>query len=97
MSNIDWIVLLLTLLITIAYGVYKSKATKNLDGYFLGNRSLPWYLVLLSIMEPKLVQLLFYRLPDKLIQTECVLFNITLDCPWQWLFCASHLFRFLEN
>src|ERR1700755_2835819 len=47
---IDWIVLVLTLLLIISYGIYKSKSSKNLDGYFLSDRSLPWYLVLLSIM-----------------------------------------------
>jgi SSS family transporter len=46
----DWIVLALTLVGIIAYGVYKGRTTKNLDGYFLSNRALPWYMVLLSIM-----------------------------------------------
>lgn len=50
MSNIDWIVLITVLTGIVIYGVYKSRSTKNLDGYFLSNRSLPWYLVLLSIM-----------------------------------------------
>src|SRR5215210_4612958 len=50
MSLIDWIVLSLTLLAIILYGLYKSRTTKNLEGYFLSNRTLPWYLVLLSIM-----------------------------------------------
>jgi Na+/proline symporter len=50
MSGIDWIVLVCTLLGIIAYGLYKSRASKDLDGYFLSNRSMPWYLVLLSIM-----------------------------------------------
>jgi solute:Na+ symporter, SSS family len=46
----DWIVLSVTLLVIILYGLYKSRTTKNLEGYFLSNRTLPWYLVLLSIM-----------------------------------------------
>ena len=46
----DWIVLAVTLVCIIAYGLYKSRTTKNLDGYFLSNRQLPWYMVLLSIM-----------------------------------------------
>jgi SSS family transporter len=46
----DWIVLALTLIFIISYGLYKSRTTKNLDGYFLSNRELPWYMVLLSIM-----------------------------------------------
>ncbi len=50
MSTIDWIILIVVLGGLIAYGMYKSRTTKNLEGYFLSNRSLPWYLVLLSIM-----------------------------------------------
>lgn len=50
MSYIDWIILVLVLSGIIVYGMYKSRTTKNLDGYFLSNRSMPWYLVLLSIM-----------------------------------------------
>ncbi|MGB8192271.1 MAG: sodium:solute symporter [Chitinophagaceae bacterium] len=50
MTPADWIVLGLTLLGIILYGLYKSRTTKNLEGYFLSNRELPWYLVLLSIM-----------------------------------------------
>ena len=46
----DWIVLAVTLVCIIAYGLHKSRTTKNLDGYFLSNRQLPWYMVLLSIM-----------------------------------------------
>ncbi len=50
MSYIDWTILVVTLTGIVAYGIYKSRTTKNLEGYFLSNRSLPWYLVLLSIM-----------------------------------------------
>ena len=46
----DWIVLAVTLLGIILYGLYKSRTTRNLEGYFLSNRTMPWYLVLLSIM-----------------------------------------------
>ena len=50
MSIIDWIILVVVLLAIIAYGIYKSRTSKNLEGYFLSNRSMPWALVLLSIM-----------------------------------------------
>jgi solute:Na+ symporter, SSS family len=50
MSIYDWIILIVVLLAIVLYGMYKSKSTKNLEGYFLSNRSMPWYLVLLSIM-----------------------------------------------
>ncbi len=50
MSIADWTILIAALSCIIVYGIYKSRTTKNLDGYFLSNRSMPWYLVLLSIM-----------------------------------------------
>jgi solute:Na+ symporter, SSS family len=50
MSIYDWIILIVVLLSIVLYGMYKSKTSKNLEGYFLSNRSMPWYLVLLSIM-----------------------------------------------
>jgi solute:Na+ symporter, SSS family len=50
MTNTDWLVIIVTLTAIIIYGLYKSKTSKNLEGYFLSNRSLPWYIVLLSIM-----------------------------------------------
>lgn len=50
MTLADWLVLVATLLLIILYGLYKSRTTKNLEGYFLSNRQMPWYLVLLSIM-----------------------------------------------
>lgn len=50
MSLLDWSILVITLSGIIMYGIYKSRTSRNLEGYFLSNRSLPWYLVLLSIM-----------------------------------------------
>ena len=65
MSNIDWIVLIASLSAIIIYGVYKSKATKNLDGYFLSNRDMPWYLVLLSIMGTQASAITFLSAPGQ--------------------------------
>src|ERR1700694_405020 len=50
MSTIDWLVIILVLSGMVGYGLYKSRTTRNLEGYFLSNNSMPWYLVLLSIM-----------------------------------------------
>ena len=65
MSAIDWIILTLTLCVIIIYGIYKSRTTKNLDGYFLTNRSMPWYLVLLSIMGTQASAITFLSLPGQ--------------------------------
>jgi len=65
MSNIDWIVIIVTLSAIIIYGVYKSRTTKNLDGYFLSNRDMPWYLVLLSIMGTQASAITFLSAPGQ--------------------------------
>src|SRR5690349_25009597 len=65
MSSIDWIVLSVTLIGIIAYGLYKSRTTKNLEGYFLSNRSMPWYLVLLSIMGTQASAITFLSAPGQ--------------------------------
>jgi len=65
MSSIDWIILVGTLSAIIIYGVYKSHTTKNLDGYFLSNRDMPWYLVLLSIMGTQASAITFLSAPGQ--------------------------------
>ncbi len=65
MSRIDWIILTITLCGIIIYGIYKSRTTKNLDGYFLSNRTLPWYLVLLSIMGTQASAITFLSAPGQ--------------------------------
>ena len=65
MSNIDWIVLAITLLAIISYGLYKSRTTKDLDGYFLSNRTMPWPLILLSIMGTQASAITFLSAPGQ--------------------------------
>ncbi len=65
MSTLDWIVLAFTLITIITYGLYKSRTSKNLEGYFLSNRSMPWYLVLLSIMGTQASAITFISAPGQ--------------------------------
>lgn len=65
MSGIDWAVLVCTLLGIIGYGLYKGRASRNLEGYFLSNRSMPWYLVLLSIMGTQASAITFLSAPGQ--------------------------------
>lgn len=63
MSSIDWIVLILTLLTIVLYGLYKSKNVKTIDGYILSDRSLPWYTVGLSVMATQASAITFLSAP----------------------------------
>ena len=65
MSTIDYIVLVLTLAGIVAYGVYKSRSSRDIEGYFLGNRSMPWFLVLLSIMGTQASAITFLSGPGQ--------------------------------
>lgn len=65
MSGIDWTILVVTLAGIILYGMYKSRTSKNLEGYFLSDRSLPWYLVLLSIMGTQASAITFLTGPGQ--------------------------------
>ena len=65
MSQLDWIVLIVTLLAIISYGLFKSRTSHNLDGYFLSNRSMPWGLVLLSIMGTQASAITFLSAPGQ--------------------------------
>jgi len=65
MSQLDWIVLVITLTGIIAYGLYKGRSSHNLDGYFLSDRSLPWGLILLSIMGTQASAITFLSAPGQ--------------------------------
>lgn len=65
MNQLDWIVLVVTLLVIIGYGLYKSRTSRNLDGYFLSNRTMPWGLVLLSIMGTQASAITFLAAPGQ--------------------------------
>lgn len=65
MSYIDWIVLIVTLTGVVTYGLYKSRTTKDLDGYFLSNRTMPWWLVLLGVMGTQASAVTFLSLPGQ--------------------------------
>jgi solute:Na+ symporter, SSS family len=65
MTKIDWIIIFLVLTGIVVYGLYKSRTTRNLDGYFLSNRSMPWYLVLLSIMGTQASAITFLSGPGQ--------------------------------
>ena len=65
MSFIDWIILSVTLLSIVGYGVWKSRHTKNIEGYLLADRQLPWYHVGLSVMATQASAITFLSAPGQ--------------------------------
>jgi SSS family solute:Na+ symporter len=53
-SAIDWVIVIAYLLWIVIDGVRRSKNTDKVEGYFLANRSLPWWAVGLSVMATQI-------------------------------------------
>jgi solute:Na+ symporter, SSS family len=51
---VDWAVVLAYIVWVVADGLRRSKGTDKVEGYFLGNRSLPWWAVGLSVMATQM-------------------------------------------
>lgn len=65
MSIIDWFILGLTIVCIVAYGLWKSRGAKNIEGYLLADKELPWYQVGLSVMATQASAITFISLPGQ--------------------------------
>ena len=54
MHWINWLIVVVYLLYVSIDGIRRAKGTKEIEGYFLANRSLPWWAVGLSVMATQL-------------------------------------------
>ena len=65
MSLTDWIVLGVTILGIVIYGIWKSGKNQNIDQYLMGSRSMPWYTVGLSVMATQASAITFLSAPGQ--------------------------------
>lgn len=65
MSLADWIVLFLTLIFILLYGMYKGRGQKDAKSYLLANQELPWYVVLLGLMATQASAITFLSAPGQ--------------------------------
>jgi len=65
MQQIDWIVLIITILFIVFYGVWKTKGSKNVTEYILGNNETPWYTVGISVMATQASAITFLSTPGQ--------------------------------
>ncbi len=54
MHWVNWLVVIVYLAWVVGDSLHKSMGSKNIEGYFLANRSLPWWAVGLSVMATQL-------------------------------------------
>ena len=65
MQLFDWIVLVVTLLFIVIYGVWKTKGSKNVEDYILGSNETPWHTVGLSVMATQASAITFLSTPGQ--------------------------------
>jgi len=65
MRPVDWIILCLFLVFVAAYGFWKTRGKKDIQGFFLANRSTPWYAVTISIMATQASGITFLSTPGQ--------------------------------
>ncbi|MFT5667248.1 MAG: SSS family solute:Na+ symporter [Vicingaceae bacterium] len=65
LSWIDWTVMLGTLFTIVAYGVWKTRGTKNIEGYLLGGKESNWWTIGLSVMATQASAITFLSTPGQ--------------------------------
>lgn len=65
MQQIDWIVLIGTLLFIVLYGTWKSRQQKNVDDYLKGGSTAHWWTIGLSVMATQASAITFLSTPGQ--------------------------------
>ena len=65
MRNLDWIVLIGSLLLIVLYGLWKSRGSKDMKGYLLSNNDMKWYTIAFSIMATQASAITFLSTPGQ--------------------------------
>lgn len=65
MNLVDWIVLFGTLAFIVVYGAWKTRETKNIDGYLKGDNNLKWWMIGVSIMATQASAVTFLSTPGQ--------------------------------
>ncbi len=65
MRPLDWILLSSFLLFVAAYGIWKTRGKKDIQGFLLANQSIPWYVITISIMATQASAITFLSTPGQ--------------------------------
>lgn len=68
MKQLDWLVLFGTLVFIVVYGIWKSRGSRNIEGYLLGDKSMPWWTIGLSVMATQASAITFLSTPGQAFQ-----------------------------
>ncbi|GGG43463.1 hypothetical protein GCM10011414_11400 [Croceivirga lutea] len=65
METLDWIILQVTLVSIVVYGVWKTRGSKSVDDYVLGGNDAKWWTIGLSVMATQASAITFLSTPGQ--------------------------------
>ena len=81
MSSIDWIILFGTLLTIVAYGAWKTRGSKTIEGYLKGDNTMKWWMIGVSIMATQASAITFLSTPGQAIEDGMRFIQIYFGLP----------------
>src|SRR5690606_27129909 len=81
MSSVDWIVLFGTLLAIVAYGAWKTRGSKTIEGYLKGDNRMKWWMIGISIMATQASAITFLSTPGQAIEDGMRFIQIYFGVP----------------
>jgi solute:Na+ symporter, SSS family len=68
MNLLDWFILLGTIFSIVAYGTWKTRGSKNIEGYLRGDNTMKWWMIGVSIMATQASAITFLSTPGQAIE-----------------------------
>lgn len=81
MTVLDYAVLIGTLLFIVAYGTYKTRKNKNIEGYLLGDKQMKWATIGLSVMATQASAITFLSTPGQAYESGMAFVQNYLGLP----------------
>lgn len=97
MSWIDWAILSLFLIYTIWDGTRSGKKATNIDGFFLANRSMPWWAMGLSVMATQASAITFIGTTGQAYMEDMRFVQVYLSMPFAMVILAVTLVPFYNR
>jgi len=81
MSSIDWIILFGTLLAIVLFGTWKTRGSRNIEGYLKGDNTMKWWMIGVSIMATQASAITFLSTPGQAIEDGMRFIQIYFGVP----------------
>ena len=97
MNYIDFFVLGCTLMFIVVYGVWKTRGQQNIESYLMGDHTLKWGTIGLSVMATQASAITFISTPGQAYESGMGFVQNYLDCHWRLSLLLFFSFPFITN